>query len=196
MRRFHKFLLVVAGLPVALGTMACSSAVPTETPGVDRLGQYILRQEGPEVDAVLGYKYASSTVGDDWLILELAVTAPAKTTTKIDRANIWVQDPDGTKIPLSSQKLFGQDYAVLRKTIKAADIARDPMDYFPPSRRPCELEFFAQPGEAVTFDTVSVNDRRECQGRLFFKVPGGIKPGHWVFGMDLVESTVRIPFEL
>ena len=38
---------------VALGAVvlltACSSAVPTDTPGVDQLGKYILRQQGPEL---------------------------------------------------------------------------------------------------------------------------------------------------
>ena len=84
----------------------------------------------------------------------------------------------------------------MRNVIAAADIARDPMEYFPPSRRPCLVQFFVPPGAGVSYDAVTVNDRRVCQGRLFFKVPGGIDPGRWTFGIDLEESTVRIPFEL
>lgn len=197
MKRFNRSLTMMV-LPLGLAVLAlgCSSATPTDTPGVDQLGQSILKQEGPEVDVVLGYKFAKSTVGDDWLILEMAVTSPAKTSAKIERENVWVKAPDGTKIQAATQALFGQSYATLRKVIAAADIARDPLEYFPASRRPCLVQFFVAPGEGVAYDSVSVNDRRACQGRLFFKVPGGIDPGRWTFGIDLEESTVRIPFEL
>jgi hypothetical protein len=52
------------------------------------------------------------------------------------------------------------------------------------------------PGEGVVFNEVTLNDRRACYGRLFFNVSGGIQPGRWVFGVDLPESEIRIPFEL
>jgi hypothetical protein len=48
----------------------------------------------------------------------------------------------------------------------------------------------------VTFDRLSLNDRRACQGRFFFKIPGGVQPGKWVLGMDLEETKVRIPFTI
>jgi hypothetical protein len=48
----------------------------------------------------------------------------------------------------------------------------------------------------VSFDEVTVNDRRGCFGRLYFSVPGGIQPGRWVLGIDQPESEIRIPFEL
>ncbi len=196
MKKSNQRLLMIIPLGFALLGLGCSSAVPTDTPGIDQMGKYILQQEGPEVDVVLGYKFAKGTVGDDWLILEMAITSPAGTSAKVERENVWVKAPDGVKIPLATQEAFGQDYARMRNVIRAADIARDPMEYFLPSRRPCLVQFFVPPGEAVSYDAVSVNDRRGCQGRLFFKIPGGIDPGRWTFGIDLEESTVRIPFEL
>lgn len=195
-RSSRRITMMILPLSLTVLALGCSSAVPTDTPGVDQLGQYILQQEGPEVDVVLGYKFATGTIGDDWLILEMAVTSPARTSAKIERENVWVRTPDGAKIPAATQKLFGQDYPQLRKVISAADIARDPLEYFPASRRPCLVQFFVPPGSGIAYDTVSVNDRRACEGRLFFKVPGGIDPGRWTFGIDLEESTVRIPFEL
>ena len=69
--------------------MACSSAVPTETPGVERLGQYILREKVPNAEVVLGYKWADSAIGNEWLILELAMTSPKGTSAKFERENIW-----------------------------------------------------------------------------------------------------------
>ena len=58
------------------------------------------------------------------------------------------------------------------------------------------LQFFTIPGAGVAYDQVTLNDFRACYGRLLFKVNGGIQAGRWVFGIDLPESEIRIPFEL
>lgn len=192
-----KLTLTTATLLTAtIALTGCSSAVPTDTPGVDRLGEYVLRQEGPEVDTVLGYRFAAQNPGSEWLMLEVALSSPNRESGDIQREKVFVRTPAGQRIPLATQAEFGDDYPGLRATIKKADIARDPMDYFPPNRRPCELKLFAVPGAGVVFDEVSINDRRACSGRLYFKVPGGVQSGRWVLGIDLEESTVRVPFTI
>jgi hypothetical protein len=175
---------------------ACSSAVPTETPGVERLGQFILRERGPEVELVLGYKFASMSLGNEWLILEIAASSPPGGTGRIERENIYVRTPEGVRIPAATQAEFGRAYAGLRPAITQSNVARDPLDYFPPSREDCALQLFVAPGEGVAFDQVTVNERRACQGKLFFNVPGGIQPGRWIFGVELQETDIRIPFTL
>lgn len=185
---------VLIGAIVAV--VACSSAVPTETPGVERLGQYILRQNGTEAEVVLGYKYASQSLGEEWLILELAITSPAGESAKFERENIWVRTPQGVQVPAASQQSFGEAYARMRNKISQANVTRDPMDYFPPNRVPCGIDFYVAPGEGVAYDQVTVNDRRGCQGKLFFYVPGGIQAGRYVLGIDLEEDEIRIPFTL
>jgi hypothetical protein len=70
------------------------------------------------------------------------------------------------------------------------------MDYFPPSRQRCSIQLFVAPGEGVSFDQVTVNDRRACEGKLFFYIPGGVQPGRYVLGMDLEEDEIRIPFTM
>ncbi len=178
-----------------LGVMtACSTAVPTETPGVERLGTAVLRYTGPELEAVLGYRFAGESVGDEWLLLDLAATATAD-PVEIKRERVFVRAPNGDTIPLATQQEFAQAYSQLRSTNRRADIAGDPLDYFK-ARIPCGLQFFAAPGEGIVFPVATVDSRRVCSGRLFFYVPGGIQPGHWVLGIDLVESRVRIPFTL
>jgi hypothetical protein len=190
-----------ATLGVALGTLlavavGCSSAVPTETPGVERLGEYILRERGAEAEVVLGYRFANMSLGEEWLILELAVTSPPGQSAKVERDNIFVRTPDGVRIPAATQKAFNEAYQKMRSTVTQANVARDPMDYFPPNREPCSIQMYVAPGEGVAFDQVTVNDRRGCQGKMFFYVPGGIQPGRWVLGIDLEETDIRIPFEL
>jgi len=187
---------LAAALLATLALAGCSTSSPTDTPGVERLGEYILRQPGPELDLVLGYRFASSNVADDWLILEVAMSTPQGETTKVQREDVFVRTPAGDTIPMASQSEFGSEYRDMRATLKKADVARDPMGYFPPSRLPCRTQFFTVPGEGVSFDELTVNDRRVCEGRLFFKVPGGVQTGRWTFGIDLEESDIRIPFQI
>ena len=85
----------------------------------------------------------------------------------------------------------------MRPRLQRASVAADPFAYLPASRRPCRFDFFSTPpGARVTTDQVSLDDRRACQERLLFRVPGGIQPGRWVLGIDLEEGSVRVPFEL
>jgi hypothetical protein len=189
-------LLAAVAAGVVISLVGCSSATPTDTPGVDRLGQYILRQEGPELWAVLGYRFATSQLGNEWLILDVNLTSPNGQTATVRRENVFVQTPGGTKIPVATQKEFNEAYGGLRPTLVKANVDRDPLDYFPLNRAECTLQFFTTPGGGVAYDQVTLNDFRACYGRLLFKVNGGIQAGRWVFGIDLPESEIRIPFEL
>jgi hypothetical protein len=183
-------------LGAVVAAAACSSAVPTETPGVEQLGQYLMRQNGSEADVVLGYKHAAQSLGEEWLLLELAITSPSGESAKFERENIWVRTPAGVQVPAASQKAFGEAYGSMRNKIAQANVARDPMDYFPPNRQACTLDLFVAPGEGIAFDQVTVNDRRACQGKLFFYIPGGVQTGRYVLGIDLQEDEIRIPFTL
>ena len=189
-------ITVLALVGAAVTLVSCSSATPTDTPGVERMGRHILRQNGPELLTVLGYRFANSQIGDEWMILEVALSSPGGRTAKVTRENVYLSTPDGNRLPLPTQKEFNEAYGSLRSTIAKADIDRDPLNYFPPDREPCDMRFFVTPGAGVSFDEVVMNERRACFGRLFFKVPGGIQPGRWVFGIDLPESEIRITFEL
>ena len=50
--RITSTTLVLALAGITLVLMSCSSATPTDTPGVDRMGRYVLKQFGPELWAV------------------------------------------------------------------------------------------------------------------------------------------------
>ena len=187
---------LAAVIAIVVLVTACSSAVPTETPGVERLGKYILRENISNAQVVLGYKYAEQSLGNEWLILEIAATSPQGENAKFERDKIWVRTPSGTQVPLASQKAFGEAYGSIRNQISQSDVTRDPMDYFPPNRLPCSTDLFVAPGEGVSYDQFTVNGQRACQGKLFFYIPGGTKAGRYVLGMDLEEDEIRIPFIL
>jgi len=187
-------LIVVVG--VAATMVGCSTGTPTDTPGVERLGQYILKQFGPELWAVLGYRFANSQMAEEWMILEVGFSSPNGQTATVKRENIFLRSPGGDTIQLPSQREFNEAYGELRPVIAKANVDRDPLDYFPPSRIECSVQFYVTPGAGVSFDEVTLSDRRGCYGRLYVNVPGGIQSGRWTLGVDLEESEIRIPFEL
>ncbi len=189
-------LVVAAILSLTLTVTGCSSATPTDTPGVERMGQYVLKQFGPELWVILGYRFANTQLGDEWMILELGLSAPAGQTPKVERENIFLRSPSGSRISIASQTEFNDAWGELRPTIQRANVNRDPLEYFPPNREDCSMQFFVAPGGGVSFDEVVLNQQRACFGRLFVQVPGGIQSGRWVLGIDLPESEIRIPFEL
>ena len=188
--------LVTTGLAALLAlTAACSSTVPTGTKDVERAGATVLVYRGPEVEAALGYRFASANLGSDWLMIDLAATATAK-TVEVKRERISLRTPDGETVPLATQEEFGQAYGSLRADIERANVAADPLDYFPRTRIPCEFAFFTEPGEGLAYPSVWLDDRRVCIGRLFFAVPGGVQEGTYTLAIDLEESQLRIPFKL
>jgi hypothetical protein len=181
---------------IALALLGCSSAQPTDDPGIDRLGRYLLINQGPEAEVAVGYRYAAQNLGSQWLLLEVAVTSPPGQTARIKREAISVTTPTGSTIPLATQREFNEAYSSLQGVLRAADVMRDPMDYWPPRKEDFPMKFFVQPGQGVAFDEFSVNDFRTAQGRFLFEIPGGVQAGRHVLDIDLEESEVRIPFTL
>lgn len=181
---------------IALALLGCSSVEPTDDPGVDRLGQYLLMNKGPEAEVIAGYRYADQNLGSQWLLLEMAVTSPPGQTARIKREDISVTTPAGSTIQLATQREFNEAYSSLRSVLRAADVVRDPMDYWPPRKENFPMKLFAEPGQGVSFDEFSVNDFRAAHGRFFFEIPGGVQAGRYVLDIDLEESEVRIPFTL
>jgi hypothetical protein len=191
-----KATAVGLALVAAMSVVACSSAEPTDDPGVDRMGKYILMNKGPEAEVVVGYRYAQQTLGSDWLLLEIAITSPPKQTARIERVNVSIKTPAGKVVPLATQTEFNEAYRGLQASIRASEVVRDPMDYWPPRKETCAIRFFVAPGDGVSFDEFSVNDFRACQGRFFFNIPGGVQPGRYVLSIDLEESEIKIPIPL
>jgi len=189
MRRLATLLAVLAV------TVGCSTAVPTDTPGVARLGKAVLRYQGPEVEAVVAYRFATASIGDPWLLLDLAVTGATSDSVEIPRDGIWVRTEEDEVVPLVSQEDFATEYPRLQGVITRANIAADPLDYWA-GRTDCALDFLVAPGAGIAQSSTWVNDHRVCTGRLFFALPHGVQPGHYTLGIDLAESKIRIPFEL
>ncbi len=184
---------------LAVATLAgCGSVAlpPMDPPVLEAVSPTVVRYGGPGLWVVVEYQFATLSLGEDWLFLDVAFTAPEGRSATLRRDDVFVRTPAGRRLPLVSQREFAAAYRDLRNRLVRANVVRDPALYFPSNRRPCRASFFAVPGTGVTFDSVTVNHRRACYDRFFFRVPGGVQPGRWVLGIDLEESRVRVPFEL
>lgn len=186
--------IAVAFVPI----LACEtvSLAPAEPPVVEELGPTMVRAGNSQLWAVLDFRFAAGSLGSDWLVVDVAVTAADRRSARVTRDGIFVRTPTGTRIPLPSQAEYQRVYSQLQSSLRRADVAASPMwAYFPRDRRQCDFQFFAGPG-GTTYNHVEVNDRRACGERLVFQIPGGVQPGRWVVGIDLEESELRIPFDL
>jgi hypothetical protein len=159
-------------------------------------GNFVRAAYNNEGYVILGYKTANMSVGEEWLLLDIGATVRDGVKAQIlKREAITLDTPDG-KLPLPTVEEYRK--ADLRALDKRANVARDSINYFPPmASQPCRIGFFSETGSAaMAWDQVELSNTRACLGRIYFKVPGGIKYGqHWL-NVQLRDSLVRVPFRV
>jgi hypothetical protein len=200
--------LALAGL-ISIWPLAAPGAAQAQEPpkvripepGVPQVmtieGQYVRAAYNNEGYAILGYRIANLSIGEEWMLIEVGLTlrdgVPSYTLT---RDAVSLETPDGKTIPLASVGDYrGANLAALEQRAK---VQRDSINYFPPSARDaCRIGFFAEPtSRMMPWDQVELSSRRACLGRLYFQVPGGIAYGqHWL-NVKFKESLVRVPFRI
>jgi len=170
-------------------------------PGVPQImtmeGRYVRAAYNNEGYAILGYKLANLSVGEEWMLLEVGVALrDGVPDYDLTRDALSLETPDGKTIPLPSVEEYRK--ANLRALLAREKVQRDSINYFPPNaHRACRVGFFTEVDErALAWDKVELSDQRGCLGRLFFPVPGGITYGqHWL-NVKFAKSLVRVPFRV
>jgi hypothetical protein len=192
-------------VPIVIFTTAalfvgCSSTSPskgtTTEPTVDQPGRTISRYRDPLVEVIVDYKFANLSQGDNWMILNVAVTSSESAAIEVRRGHVLVRTPDGRKIPLPPYSDFIAAYPEVQSAARRAALASDPIDFTQAGRQTCDLRFQPLPGTVAALESVYVNMRKICQGLLYFPVQGGIQPGRWEFIIEFEEFDARVPFEI
>ena len=193
-------LVPIVILTTAALLAGCSSTSPgkgrTTEPTVDKVGKTITRYRDPLVEVIVDYKFANLSLGDDWMILNVAVTSSESQAIEVRRGHVLVRTPDGRKIPLPPYSEFIAAYPEIQSAARRAALASDPIDFTSAGRQTCDLAFQPLPGTVASLESVWVNVRKICQGLLYFPVQGGIQPGGWEFIIEFEEFDARIPFEI
>jgi len=160
-------------------------------------GTYVRAAYNNEGYAILGYRAANESLGEEWMMLDTGMTVRDKTPPyKMNREALSLSTPDGTKVPLPSVEEYRK--ADLRALQTRARVIRDSINYFPPmASQACRIGFFSDVDSAVSaWDQVELRNTRACTGRLYFKVPGGIKYGQYFLNVQFADSVVRVPFRI
>ena len=188
----------LAAQPQPTGALQGMTAPKPEVPEVFTLvGEFVRMAYNNEGYAVIGYRMVQDEVGNPWALLSVGVTLRqgVKDYTLM-RDAFSLQTPDGKSIPLATQADYMK--ANLRALDQRAKIAKDSINYFPAGpNRPCAIRFYADlSGPGLAYDKVELSPERDCVGRLYFNVPGGIQVGqHWL-NVKFAGSMVQVPFRV
>jgi len=211
--RFLNVLLVcvIAAVLMGIGTPSVTAQEPKiEAPVPTVPGIFTLQGEFPRIAynnegwVTLGYRLANESQGKDWLMVEVGLTVRKPTKNqKLTRDSFTLKMPDGSTVPLATQKEYGgANYQRALNTIANTNMTRDSINYFPgEANQACSIGFFGDPTKEVrsmSFDQVELSMRRACLGRLFFKLPEGEKivPGQYWLYVDFAGSQVQTPFRI
>ena len=183
-------LLLIAGC-------ATSSGPGTTEPGTREVSRYAVIHEGPELAVALGFFEATRSIGDEWLILAVELTASAGSGRSIvNHSDISMIAPDGRRIALIGQDEFRENFGQIRVALERALRSLPILGRYDRSQMPCDRWFLVGPFGGFAYDEVPVNTFQLCSGPLVFHVIGGIQPGRWRLIIELEESRVDAAFEL
>ncbi|MCG6949732.1 MAG: hypothetical protein LJE93_12545 [Acidobacteria bacterium] len=192
------FVLGMLGaIAAGCGTTTPAMPNPITEPVIDMPGENIVRYRDSVIEVVLETKFAAANLGEEWLILNAAMSGMTGGSTEVKRALISVRSPDGRTIPMPSYREFNAAYKDLAPIARRASLASDPLSFTRGGRRGCRIDFFPLPGSgrsARTSLNVSKNDL--CAGMLYFPIRDGVQPGRWKLAIEFEETEAVVPFVL
>jgi hypothetical protein len=207
MKNKNAMALLLVGLVPALAAAGGAQSqekpkVQIPEPGVPQImtieGSYVRAAYNNEGYAILGYRLANESLGQEWMLLEFGVTVRDDVPDyRLTRDALSLETPDGKTIPLPSLTEYRKSSEV-RALQNREKVQRDSINYFPPGATyACRIGFFSDlEDRPMPWDEVELSSERACLGRLYFQVPGGIAYGqHWL-NVKFQESLVRVPFRI
>jgi hypothetical protein len=196
------FALVITALAAPFATAQVEEAPIPSVPELYTIkGEFARIAYNNEGWVTLGYRTANSSQGTEWMLLEAGVTVlKGNQGQKLTRDSFSVKMPDGSMVPLASQKEYAEA-GHLRALNARGDTVRDSINYFPVGANiACPMRFFSDPADssAIAYDQFEVTWQHACAGRLFFKLPEGttIEPGQYWLSVQFAGSRVEAPFRI
>jgi hypothetical protein len=195
--------ILVLALALAVSLPAAPAAAEDDAApkmNVSFPGDYVRRVENDQTVLVLGYRTANLSVGEKWMLLEVAMTVKPGHDMTLTRNDFTLETPDGATVQLASQHDFNANPGVLRALDQRASIQRDSLNYLPTrASRPCRIGFFtdlATPQRGMSWDQFEVNPEMACVGRLYFEVPDEIQYGRYFLHVNLTDGEIAAPMTI
>jgi hypothetical protein len=187
--------LVVIGTVVAL---ACTSVFPVVAQDIEvsQEGKWRVWYTSPDLRAELVYHWAAGHLGDEWMVLKLAVAGGSRGVTPVARENVRLRAPDGVLFDLPTQAEFQGVRGSMSMAFRQENVWGPPASRFVGSLRRVEDWFFSPRGQTSHRETIYPSSFQYCSGPLVFQIPGGVQAGTWKLIIDLEEMRAEIPFVL
>jgi hypothetical protein len=188
--------ILITGIITVAGITGLAAA--QESPNVRHPGKYIAEYKDDKVQVVLGLRYANTKFPSEWLLLQAAVSATGNKPIRIDREDVALVVPGGTRVQMASQKALAEGLPTARRDFQEADVKQDPIEgYFVGPSRQQRLGFFAVPTEQITYEQVTTDRSTIAEGYLFFRAPNEkLPPGRYVLEIFNKDVDVKLPFWL
>lgn len=163
---------------------------------VSQEGRWRVWYTAPDLRAELVYHWAASHLGDEWMILKLALAGGSRGVTPVARENVRLRAPDGAMFDLPTQAEFQGVRGSMSMAFRQENIWAPPASRFVGSLRRVEDWFFSPRGQTSHRETIYPSSFQYCSGPLVFQVVGGVQAGTWMLIIDLEEMRAEIPFVL
>src|SRR5512143_563952 len=162
--------ILMGGLAAAIAfTGAVPGLAQDKAPEVQQKGKFVMQYKDDKVQVVIGLRFANSRFPSKWLMIATGVTATGNTPIRIDREDVTLVVPGGTKINLATQKAVQEGLPDVRRDYQEASIIQDPIEgYFVGPERAQRIGFFAPPTSRITYEQVTVDRTTLSLGYLFF----------------------------
>ncbi len=192
MRARTIWAIAAAGLLVS----GLSSAV--DDPNVRRLGRTAAQFKDDAIQVAVSWRYTDLHPDERWTFFETWLMPLWKSGVEVDREDIALYLPDGTRVPLPSQNKLTEGLPDIRRVETVGDVSREPMEgYFMARNGLMRLGFHEIPGTAITFDRRGFPLHWAAMGDLFFENPKGKwEPGIYTFTVKNKDIDVKIPMPI
>ncbi|MFI5181667.1 MAG: hypothetical protein ACHQPI_09770 [Thermoanaerobaculia bacterium] len=190
-----RYLLVAS---IASGFLLSGLSSAVDAPNVKRLGKTIGQYKDDVIQVAVSWRYAQINPKERWTFFETWMMPAGNNGLDINREDIALYLPDGTRIPLPSQKTLTEGLPDIRRVETIGDVTREPMEgYFTSRNGLLRLGFHEIPGTAITFDSRGIPSRWATYGDLFFPNPTGKwEKGIYTFTVKNKQVDVKIPMPI
>ena len=145
--------LVIA---VAILSAGCTGSVPTAVDGISNPTDTSALATGPDAHVFVDAGYASTRLGDRWLVLEAVLSARSGRRIEVSRDAITVRTPSGLTLPLATQQEYAESYGDIRAAQLHPAVAEPSPRLFGAPRRSCGRWFFTPPAEGFAADSLLI----------------------------------------
>jgi hypothetical protein len=188
--------ILVAALAAGLLLSGLSSAV--DSPNVKRLGATIAQYKDDALQLAVSWRYPQIHPEERWTFFETWIMPAGNKGVTINREDVSLFLPDGTRVNLPSQKKLMEGLPDIRRVATIGDVSRDPMEgYFTSRNAILRIGFHEIPGTFITFDERAIAPHWAAVGDLYFENPKGKwEKGIYTFSIKNKEVDAKIPMPI